>query len=119
MIRASCHCGAVTIDVAARPEQLTSCNCSICRRLGVLAAYYPPAQIVIQAAPDATEPYIWGDKTIAHHRCKKCGCMTHWLGLDPAQQDRVGVNARMMNPADIEGVRVRRFDGADTWKFLD
>src|SRR5688572_27281889 len=33
MIRASCHCGAVTIDLAARPERLTSCNCSICRRL--------------------------------------------------------------------------------------
>jgi hypothetical protein len=31
----------------------------------------------------------------------------------------VGVNARNFDPAVIEGVRVRRLDGASTWKFLD
>jgi hypothetical protein len=31
----------------------------------------------------------------------------------------MAVNMRMADPKDIEGVRIRRFDGADTWTFLD
>jgi hypothetical protein len=31
----------------------------------------------------------------------------------------MGVNFRNFEPADIEGIRVRRLDGATTWKFLD
>jgi len=38
----SCHCGAVVVNVARRPRQLTDCNCSICRRYGTLWAYYSP-----------------------------------------------------------------------------
>jgi hypothetical protein len=29
------------------------------------------------------------------------------------------VNARLFDPAVIENWRVRRFDGADSWTFLD
>jgi hypothetical protein len=31
----------------------------------------------------------------------------------------MAVNARLMDPTDIEGVLVRRFDGASTWTYLD
>jgi hypothetical protein len=31
----------------------------------------------------------------------------------------MGVNARLMDPADIADVPVRRFDGAATWTYLD
>lgn len=119
MIRATCHCGAIEIEVSKRPERLTSCNCSVCRRLGVLGAYYPPDEVVVRAEAGALVPYIWGDKTLALLHCKTCGCMTHWEILDPEKRDRIGVNARMLDPVEIEGVPVRRFDGADTWKFLD
>ena len=39
MLTATCHCGAVGVDVPRRPRRLTSCNCSICRRYGTLWAY--------------------------------------------------------------------------------
>jgi len=42
MITGSCHCGAVHIAVAEAPASVKSCNCSICRRLGTLWAYYRP-----------------------------------------------------------------------------
>ncbi len=115
----SCHCGAVTIEVPSIPEKLTSCNCSICRRLGNLMAYYHPSNVTIRAEEGATVPYIWGDKMLAFHHCGTCGCTTHWLGLDPKSQERMGINVRMFDPAEIEGLRIRRFDGAETWKFLD
>ena len=36
MLTATCHCGAVRVDVPRRPRSLTNCNCSVCRRYGTL-----------------------------------------------------------------------------------
>ena len=120
MLEASCHCGAVRIEIdAPPPTQLTSCNCSICRRLGALTAHFHPRQVTILAEPGATVPYVWGDRMLAFHHCKVCGCYTHYENLLEKYQDRMAVNARMMDPAVIAGAQIRRFDGADTWKFLD
>jgi hypothetical protein len=51
------------------------------------------------------------------HRCKVCGCITHWLAVK-RDHDRMGVNARLMPPEVLAKARVRRFDGADTWQEL-
>jgi hypothetical protein len=115
MIEASCHCGAVKLEVEHAPTELTSCNCSICRRLGTLWCYYAPAQVRVAGA---TTAYRWGDETLDLHRCATCGCVTHWSSIDPTRQ-RMGVNARLMDPAIVEAARIRRLDGADTWEFLD
>ena len=115
MVEASCHCGAVTIEVDAAPTELTSCNCSICRRLGGLWCYYAPAQARISGA---TTTYQWGDRMLDLHRCLTCGCTTHWTPTDPTRE-RIGVNARLMAPAIVEAARVRRLDGASTWTWLD
>ena len=40
-ITGSCHCGAVKIEVPSAPEWLGRCNCSFCRRIGAMMAYYP------------------------------------------------------------------------------
>jgi len=115
MIEATCHCGAVMYEVPRAPETLTSCNCSICRRLGSLMAYYSPKEVTVSGD---TDTYIWGDRMIVFHRCKVCGCFTHWSPVDPST-DRMGVNARLMAPEILAAARVRKFDGADTWEFLD
>ncbi len=115
MIEASCHCGSVRIQVETAPTELTSCNCSICRRLGGLWAYYAPSQV---RAAGKTSVYIWGDRTLELHHCPSCGCTTHWTPIDPALE-RMGINARLMDPAVIAPARIRRLDGADTWKYLD
>lgn len=121
MIESSCHCNSVRLEIDGDiPTTLTSCNCSICRRLGSLMAYYSPKQVKVLAAEGATHRYVWGDKMLAFVRCANCGCFTHWEGLDPdSTLDRMGVNARLFTNVDITPIRVRKFDGADTWKFLD
>lgn len=116
-IDASCHCGAVHLAIDTQPETLTECNCSICRRYGVLWAYYSPKQVRIVAAEDATDIYLWGDRSIEFHRCKKCGCVTHWAPVDK-HSDRMGVNARLMDPKLLRPLRVRKLDGAVTGKYL-
>ena len=52
-------------------------------------------------------------------RCKTCGCVLNWVARKRTPDDRLGVNMRNADPAVIAKVRVRRFDGAKTWKFLD
>ncbi len=82
-------------------------------------AYYRPSDVEIVAGPQAWKDYTWGDKMLAFRRCSACGVTTHWVGIGPDPQDRMGVNARIFEPDLVEQQRIRRFDGADTWKFLD
>jgi hypothetical protein len=119
MIEASCHCGAVSLTLAEAPLTVTDCNCSICRRLGVLWAYYPPDQVAISAAPEATAAYVWGDATIEFRHCRVCGCVSHWAPLDDRFPGRMGVNARLMPPEVLAAARVRTLDGAVTETYVD
>jgi hypothetical protein len=116
VIESSCHCGAVKLEIAAAPATVTDCNCSICRRYGVLWAYYSPSQVRIGAG--ATDIYMWDDKVIEFHRCRNCGCVTHWSPVDKTV-DRMGVNARLMPPEILAHARIRRLDGASSGKYLD
>jgi hypothetical protein len=110
MIEASCHCGAVKLEIQAAPEEVNDCNCSICRRYGALWAYYSPAQVRIVATQGATDRYLWGRKSLGFHRCQACGCVTHWAAVDEGI-DRMGVNARLMAPGVLAAARLRRSDG--------
>jgi hypothetical protein len=117
MIHASCHCGAVELEIDFAPAEITDCNCSICRRYGVLWAYYSPTQVRV-VRPVPTDTYMWDDKSIEFHRCHHCGCVTHWSAVD-ASADRMGVNARLMAPEVVKQARLRLLDGAITEKYLD
>ena len=116
MIESSCHCGVVHLKISRAPTEVTDCNCSICRRYGALWAYYSLKDVIVPSG--LTDTYVQGAKKIEFHRCKKCGCVTHWTAVDKTR-DRMGVNARLMAPEILSQVRVRHLDGADTWKFLD
>ena len=111
MIEASCHCGAVRFTVEATPADVNDCNCSICRRYGTLWAYYPPPQVRFAAENGPTDVYIWGDRMIEFHRCRTCGCVTHWAPVDRTYQ-RMGVNARLMPPEVLAAIPVVHGDGA-------
>lgn len=117
MIHAACHCGAVGFSIETAPAEVTQCNCSICRRYGVLWAYYSPT-VVHRAEGGPTDAYEWDDRSIAFHRCRTCGCVTHWSANDPAR-DKMGVNARLMEPDVLAAARVRKLDGAVTERYVD
>lgn len=116
MLSASCHCGAVVLKIARKPRSLTECNCSICRRYAARWAYYTRKSVRVTGA---TETYRWGDESIEFHRCRDCGCVTHYVGVGRSADGRLAVNARMLEPRDVADLVVRRFDGAETWRYLD
>jgi hypothetical protein len=119
VIAGTCHCGAVRVEVPRKPRRLTSCNCSICRRYGTLWAYYDASDVRVLAKRGATADYAWGDKSLRFVRCATCGVVTHWEALARKDGSRMGVNMRNFDPAIAASTRIRRLDGASTWKFLD
>ena len=54
MVEATCHCGAVRLEVPKSPQEVEvkECNCSICRRTGSVLAYYSPRDVRVSGATD-------------------------------------------------------------------
>nr|WP_321984780.1 hypothetical protein [uncultured Lichenicoccus sp.] len=107
MLTGSCHCSAVRIEVEHTPTYLNQCLCSVCRRYGVLWAYYRPDQVRVVGALEA---YSRGERHLAFNRWGTCGCVTHWSVLD-GEPDRLGINARLLDPSDIADVPIRQSSG--------
>jgi hypothetical protein len=119
MLAGTCHCGAIRIEVPTPPEVATVCNCSSCRRLGAIWSYYKVGTVQITGHPEHTDAYVWGDRTLRTVRCRHCGCVTHWEPLESKPDGHMAVNVRNFDPLEIDNLRIRRFDGAVTWKYLE
>ena len=117
MVEATCHCGAVRVEVPEAPADVFECNCSICRRLGALWAYYPTPQVGVHAASEATLVYRWGKRRLGFHTCRTCGCTTHWVRLVETPGPVIGVNARLIEGLSKTSARVNHLDGAETGLF--
>lgn len=117
VISGRCHCGQVGFEITQEPKWLSACNCSICRRLAPLWGYIDTGAFR-RTGEGTTIAYMQGDRTLAMHTCVSCGCTTHWEQHHP-DYDHMAVNFRMCDPDVTAKYRVRRFDGADTWEYLD
>jgi len=119
MHQGTCHCGAVKLTLPATPEVATSCNCSLCRRIGGPWVYFEFGTVRIEGHPEHTSAYIQSDGTLRTIRCRECGCVTHWEPLDPKPGAKHGVHLGNFARELLASVKVRQFDGADTWTFFD
>lgn len=118
VISASCHCGRVRLEIDAPLSEVTECNCSLCRRYGVLWAYYPPDRVRMSPPDPPTDVYMWDGRSIEFHRCRNCGCVSHWVAAN-RKKNRMGVNARLMDPEILAGAHVRHRDGDGTNRYTD
>jgi hypothetical protein len=112
MLTGTCHCGAVKVTIPRKPRTVTDCNCSICRRYGVLWAYYKASTVKVAAKPKATESYSWGRKALKFVRCKNCGCVMCWQRVRPNPERKMGVNYRNFDLDLLQAVRITPLDGA-------
>jgi hypothetical protein len=113
---ATCHCGAIEMRLAAPPAEVRHCNCSLCRRYGVLWAYFPIVDVAFGPGASRTDTYAWNGRTVDFHRCRTCGCLTHWLPRGSGR-NRMGVNARLLDPEILAAAEVRYKDSAGTGRF--
>lgn len=110
-MKGSCHCGNVHWQLDCLPESATACNCTACRRYGVLWAYgFENEDIRVSGE---TSIYVRGEKTIGFHFCAACGCVAYWRALHPNKegQRRIAVNLRLTEPDLILKVPIDHFDG--------
>lgn len=113
MNTAVCHCGEVSLSLARMPAEVFECNCSICRRLGVLWAYYHCDDVVISAREGATKAYVWNNRVLEFHSCERCGCTTHWAAVDSNFRERMGVNARLIDGLNRTNTKLGYVDHGD------
>jgi hypothetical protein len=117
MIQGSCHCGAVRWTFEGHPDGATACNCTVCRRYGVLWIYdYENEGIKVSGE---TQMYIRG-KDVEFHFCPVCGCVTHWRARNEGKDGRrrIAVNARLAEPEAVASIPIDHFDGLNTFQDL-
>lgn len=117
MIKGTCLCGAVHWTFAGEPDGATACNCTACRRYGVLWAYdYENEAIHVNGT---TRAYVRG-KALDFHFCPECGCIAFWRSLQVDEQGRrrIAVNLRLAEPEAVARIPIDHFDGLDTFEDL-
>lgn len=114
-IEGRCLCGSVRYRFEGVPDSATACNCTACRRYGVLWAYSYEGQGVTVSG--ATTPFV-RDDFLAFHFCPGCGNVAYWRGLnnDAEGRRRIAVNLRLAEPELVAAVPIRHFDGLDRFQ---
>jgi hypothetical protein len=117
VIQGACHCGALTWRFEGLPESATACNCTVCRRYGVLWAYDFEGEGIHVAGP--SKAYVRG-KAIEFHFCPTCGCVACWRSrtLDQQGRRRIAVNLRLAEPDAVARIPIDHFDGLDSFEDL-
>ncbi|MCY1128243.1 GFA family protein [Frigidibacter sp. RF13] len=101
--RATCHCGAVELEVSLVEGGLSTarrCDCSYCRRRGAIAVSAPLDGLRVIRGADKLSLYQWGTKTAKHYFCSVCGIYTH-------HQRRSNPNEYGVNAASLDGLNPR------------
>lgn len=117
MLEGSCLCRAVRWRFDGQPDGAPACNCTACRRYGVLWAYdFEGEGITVSGT---TQSYARG-RALEFHFCPSCGCIAFWRGLqaDPQGRRRIAVNLRLAEPETVARIPIDHFDGLDSFDDL-
>lgn len=117
MIEGACHCGSVRWRYTAPLESATACNCTACRRYGVLWAYDHVDEGITVSGE--TTAYVRG-RALGFHFCPRCGCIAYWraLATDAQGRRRIAVNLRLCEPELVAHLPIDHFDGLVTFEDL-
>jgi len=111
----NCKCGAVTLEVARKPDFIHECNCTLCTGAVARWGYYHPDEVAVGGT---TSGHRRTDKPTANaevHACRTCEATTHFVMTEEVialhGNTMMGVNMWLADPADLAGVEVRYPDG--------
>ncbi len=106
----SCHCGAVRFAISTDFPELTTCDCSICRRKNALMVKVHESAFRLIAGEDALTEYRFHTQTARHYFCRICGIYPfHRKRVMP---DCYGINVFCLEDFDPAGIPVRTTVGA-------
>ncbi|QDC08419.1 GFA family protein [Oceanicola sp. D3] len=113
MLTGHCLCGAAGWRLEARPEAATACNCTACRRYGVLWAYGWEDN-GLSTSGDTRAWHRPEAASMSFNHCPACGCLLFGRAFAPRADGRIrmAVNLRLADvPAEVADVPIRKFDG--------
>ena len=116
-----CHCGSVQWKFEGEIPDATICNCTVCRRYGVLWAYdYDGHAIHINDPQNMLTAYVCGTGSISFNFCNRCGNLVSWLGRMPGKdgRTRIAVNLRLAEPETVARIPLQRFEGLHSFDDL-
>lgn len=106
----SCHCGAVAFEIDTDFPELTTCDCSLCRRRNALMVKVHESRFRLLRGEDTLRTYQFHTKTAVHFFCAVCGIYPfHRKRVTP---DHFGVNVHCLEGFDPTGIPVRATAGA-------
>ncbi|WP_119461049.1 GFA family protein [Rhodospirillaceae bacterium SYSU D60014] len=111
--RGGCHCGAVRYEATTDLKQVISCNCSICRKRGLLLTFVGAEQFALLSGQENLVDYQFGRKTIHHLFCSACGVESFARGTAPNGAEMAAINVRCLDDVDIAALTPIPFDGKD------
>jgi hypothetical protein len=106
----ACHCGAVRFAIESDFAELTTCDCSICRRKNALMVKVHESAFTLLAGAEALSAYQFHTLTATHYFCRTCGIYPfHRKRVSP---DHYGINVFCLDDFDPAGLPVRATVGA-------
>ncbi len=109
----SCHCGQIAYEVEGTLDGVMACNCSICRRKGILMWFVPREQLTLKTKPEAMSTYTFNKHVIKHHFCPVCGIHPFGEGVSPDGKTMAAVNVRCLDDVEADALPVQHFNGRD------
>ena len=115
MLKLSCHCGQISIEIKAKPGFIFECNCTLCSKAGVRWAYLDPADVGVEGMTAAYRRTDKADPAADLHFCPNCGSTTHFTLTESAVakfgDTQMGVNMRLADERDLAGIELHYPDG--------
>ena len=107
----SCHCGSVRFEITSDFAELTSCDCSICRRKNALMVKVHQSEFRLLSGEESLKTYQFHTRTAEHYFCMTCGIYPfHRKRVTP---DYFGVNVFCLEHFDPSSIPVRATEGAN------
>ncbi|WP_435418040.1 GFA family protein [Parerythrobacter aurantius] len=110
-MNASCHCGAVSVQLDHAPEYVNFCDCSLCRKTGGVWGYFEQSEVHIKGQTLSYRRPDYDKPAVEVRRCPACGTVTHWVLTEHFDGTRMGVNMRLFAPPELAGIEARTLDG--------
>lgn len=106
-----CHCGAVRFQVVVYEHKGIDCNCSICRKKGILHHIVPLEQFTLLSGSDILTTYTFNTHTAKHTFCQICGISPFYRPRSHPNQ--IDINLRCLDGDVLSRFEIESFDGVN------
>jgi len=101
--RGSCHCGKVRFEVDADLDHARVCDCSLCRKRGMLSHRVEESRFRLLTPLDDLVLYQWHTRTAKDYFCPLCGILSF---RRPRTAPHLwAINVRCLEGVDLAALR--------------